>query len=389
MQLSPYLDQANTEAAVVASTSAWNEAISTWQHPTPALLLNASAISENIHRLARYTADVGLAVRPHTKTHKLRKIAGMQLAAGAIGLTVAKVSEAEVLSSADDDVLLAYPPIGSRRSERLAELARDRTVRAAVDSLTAIEFAASAARAAQATIGLLVELDVGMRRTGVQSPEESLSLAQAIDACDGVRLDGIMIYPGHIWEAFDQQGRALSEVDQVVDRTIELWSRHGLEAQIVSGGSTPTAYQSHLNRRLTEIRPGTYVFNDMNTVHGGYCALSDCAARIVATVVSSAVPGQIVIDAGSKTLSSDRCLPALESGFGHVVGFAGARITRLSEEHAQIDMTACDQRPVVGDLVSVIPNHICPCLNLQNAVWWIDPNEAPEKLCVDARGKLE
>jgi D-serine deaminase-like pyridoxal phosphate-dependent protein len=312
----------------------------------------------------------------------------MQLAAGAIGLTAAKATEAEAISGPGEDVLLAYPPVGPARAEVLASLARDRTVRAAVDSLFAIEVASVAASAAGTTIGLLVDLDVGMGRTGVKTPEESLLLAQSIERAPGVRLDGIMIYPGHIWQPVDRQRDALETVSQLIQQVIDVWERHGLSASIVSGGSTPTAYQSHFVRQLTEIRPGTYVFNDMNTVRGGFCALGDCAARIVATVISNAVPGQVVIDAGSKTLSSDPCISSPTSGHGHVVEYPEARITRLTEEHGQVDVTACGSRPKVGEWVTVIPNHICPCLNLQESVWWQEPNEPPRQLKVDARGKL-
>ena len=141
-------------------------------------------------------------------------------------------------------------------------------------------------------------------------------------------------------------------------------------ALIVSGGSTPTAYQSHLIPQLTEIRPGTYIYNDMNTVRGGFCTLDDCAARIICTVVSNAVPNQIVLDAGTKTLTSDACIPARDSGHGFIVEYPQAKIVALSEEHGQVDVSRCDHQPDLGQRVTVIPNHICPCVNLQNDVWW-------------------
>jgi D-serine deaminase-like pyridoxal phosphate-dependent protein len=356
--------------------------------PTPALVIHAEVVRANIARLAAYASKSQLKIRPHTKTHKLRLLAQMQLAAGATGLTSAKATEAEAISGPGEDLLLAYPPVGLERAERLATLARNRTVRAAVDSVTAIESASAAAVAAKTTVGLLVDLDVGMGRTGVKTPEESVLLARAIERARGVRLDGIMIYPGHISDPPDQQRDALQAVSHLVQQTLDLWQRHGLSAAIVSGGSTPTAYQSHLVPQLTEIRPGTYVFNDMNTAHGAFCSLDDCAARIIATVISDAVPGQVVIDAGSKTLSSDRCAADPANGHGHVVEYPEARITRLTEEHGQIDVTTCASRPKVGERLTVIPNHICPCVNLQDRVWWLEPNELPRELKVDARGKL-
>ena len=357
--------------------------------PTPAMVIDGPTVRRNVQRLADYAAKVGIKVRPHTKTHKLRQLARMQLEAGAIGLTVAKGSEAEVISDPGQDVLLAYPPVGEQRAERFAALARDRTMRAAVDSLTAIEVVSAAAQAAGTTVGLLVDLDVGLGRTGVQSPAATLPLAQAIDRAPNVRLDGIMIYPGQVWSLPDQQEKELKAIDDLVVEAIALWAAHGLAAPIVSGGSTPTAYQSHLIPHQTEIRPGTYVFNDMNTVRGGFCTLDDCSARVLATVVSDAVAGQVVIDAGSKTLATDRCASIPDSGFGHVIEYPDAKITRLSEEHGQIDVTACSTRPVVGERVTVIPNHICPCVNLRDTVWWMEPNEPLRQLAVDARGRIQ
>jgi len=227
-----------------------------------------------------------------------------------------------------------------------------------------------------------------MGRTGVQTPAESLEIAQAIDRAPRLRLDGIMIYPGHIGEISDQQTASLLAVRALLQETLSLWRRHGLEAGIVSGGSTPTAYQSHQIPEMTEIRPGTYVFNDMNTVRGSYCTLEECAAYVIATVVSDAVPGQVVIDAGSKTLTKDPCVIKSENTFGHVIEYPMARIHKLSEEHAQIDITQCKSKPAIGDRVSIIPNHICPCVNLQTTVWWQEPNEPLRCLSVDARGKL-
>jgi D-serine deaminase-like pyridoxal phosphate-dependent protein len=349
------------------------------------MVVDAPTVRRNIERLAKYAQSVGIKIRPHTKTHKSRFLAGLQLEAGACGITVAKVSEAERISEPNQDVLLAYPPVGIARAERLAVLARDRTVRAAVDSHAAVTAASEAAQAANVTIGMLVDLDVGMGRTGVASPASALSLAQSIVQARGLRLDGIMFYPGHICQPPDHQGAALKAVGELIAQTIELWAQHGLKASIVSGGSTPTAYQSHLIGHITEIRPGTYIFNDMNTADGGFCALDDCAARVIATVISDAVPGQIVIDAGSKTLTSDLNQSAPDNGFGHIVEYPDARIRRLSEEHGQVDITACDKKPAVGDRVTVIPNHICPCVNLRDRIWWAEPNGL-EELVIDARG---
>jgi D-serine deaminase-like pyridoxal phosphate-dependent protein len=359
--------------------------------PTPALVIAAARLRRNISRLADYGAAHGLAVRPHCKTHKSLAIARQQLAAGAGGLTVAKVGEAESLLPAwgggPADLLLAYPAVDEARTRRLASLARGATLRVAVDTPAAIEALGSAARAAGSTIGLLLDLDVGMGRTGVADAAGIVALAHAAAGHPGLRVDGLFCYPGHVWSASAAQGPALAAVAERLQTALDACDRHGISRSIVSGGSTPTAFQSHLVPQYTEIRPGTYVFNDMNTVRGGFCGLDDCAARIVCTVVSDAVAGQVVIDAGTKTLTSDRCGPAPDSGHGHVVEYPAAVITKLTEEHGQIDVRVCPRPPRVGERVTVIPNHICPCVNLQDVVW-IDDGERLVPLPVDARGRL-
>jgi D-serine deaminase-like pyridoxal phosphate-dependent protein len=284
--------------------------------------------------------------------------------------------------------MMAFPAVDPLRCRLLAKLARKKTVRVVVDTAAAIQALGEAAQAARSTIGVLVDRDVGLGRTGVGTNEEALVLAQLIDRTPGLRLDGLLCYPGHVWADHNEQGGPLGAVSAILDEVLALWSRHGLQAKIVAGGSTPTAYQSHLVKSFTEIHPGTYIFNDMNTVRGGYCALEDCAARFVCTVVSDAVRNQVVLDAGSKTFTSDLCVPARDSGHGYIVEYPAAKITRLSEEHGQVDVSLCDPRPKVGERVTVVPNHICPCVNLQDFLWWSEPGKKARRVPVDARGKL-
>jgi D-serine deaminase-like pyridoxal phosphate-dependent protein len=352
------------------------------------LVIDGTKARRNIQRLAKYAAEQKIGVRPHTKTHKNRFVAGLQLSAGAIGLTIAKTGEAEQLQMASDDLLMAYPAVDRFRCARLAELARTRTIRVVVDSSIGVEALAAAARQAATTIGLLVEIDVGMGRTGVTTPEAALKLAQQIDKTAGVRLDGILCYPGQIWNPIAEQEAPLAAVSLKLQKTIDLWRAYSLEAKIVSGGSTPTALRSHFVPQYTEIRPGTYVFNDMNTFRGGFCALDDCAARIICTVVSTSMADQVVLDGGTKTFTSDICIPAPTSGHGYMVEYPNAKVARLSEEHGQVDISQCEQRPRIGERVSIIPNHVCPCVNLQDAIWWREADGSLQRIPVDARGKL-
>jgi D-serine deaminase-like pyridoxal phosphate-dependent protein len=358
--------------------------------PTPVIAISGHIVRKNLQRLADYTRQHKLKLRPHTKTHKSTMLARMQLERGAAGLTVAKPGEAKIMAGVSDDVLMAYPAIDPARCAELAQLAKGRTIRVGIDSSAAADALQTAARTTGATIGILIDLDVGHHRTGVQSPADSLKLAQHVSNQPKLRLDGVMFFPGQ-FSSTPTSEAALKGIDGLLSQVMDLWRENGLEAKIVSGGSTPTAHQSHLMTRLTEIRPGTYIFNDMNCVRGGCATLDDCAARILCTVVSTAVPGQVVLDAGSKTLTSDRCGPAPDSGHGLVIEYPKAKITKLSEEHAQVDVSACERTPKVGDRVMVVPNHICPCVNLQDQVYWFEEGYErgrADALRVEARGRV-
>ncbi len=356
--------------------------------PTPTLVVDLPTVRRNIANMAGYVKSHGLKLRPHAKTHKSHRIGRLQIDAGAIGLTVSKPGEAVVMADACDDLLIAYPAFDAFRAPVLASMAATKTVRVAVDSRHAVDRLAEVATIGGVTIGVLVDLDVGFHRTGVQSPAEALELAKYISLAHSLRLDGLMLFPGHVFTRSESQAGPLAKIASLLQETIDLWKRHGLAATIVSGGSTPTAMQSHLVPQLTEIRPGTYVYNDLNCVAGGWCRLEDCAARVTCTVVSTAVPGKCVIDAGSKTLTSDRRFDAPDqAGFGHVVELPLAKISRLSEEHGEIELNG-ESPPLLGSRLSVIPNHICPCVNLHDQFWIREDDGRLSASIVDARGRV-
>src|ERR1017187_1641700 len=274
---------------------------------TPALVVDLDIMERNLARVADYAREHGLRLRPHTKTHKSVRLAKRQLASGASGLTVAKVSEAEIMLGAQsDDLLVAYPIIGHTKLARLTQVARQTRVTVALDSAFAARQLSDAARDGRVEIGVLAEVDVGLGRVGVSAGEPLLELARTIEKLPHLRFAGIAFYPGHI-KTMDETGRrALAEVSGLLRGILNDFRGAGIEVGIVSGGSTPTLFHSHEVSGLTEIRPGTYVFNDLNTIRSGGCALEDCAGTILATVVSTARPGQMIIDGGSKTFSSDR-----------------------------------------------------------------------------------
>lgn len=350
--------------------------------------IDAGRTRKNVQRLADYAKTHGIGIRPHTKTHKSLRAARIQLDAGAIGLTVAKTGEAAVMSQVCDDVLMAYPAVDPPRCEALAKMNRSTTVRVAIDSTTAADHLSDAATVGGSTIGILVDIDIGLHRTGVQTPETLVALAQYVESKSNLRLDGIFCYPGHISGDEATQKKMIQKSNAITDAAIALFDAQGLNRQIVSGGSTPTAYYSHCFSGVTEIRSGTYVYNDMNGVLGDYCELDDCAARIHCTVVSDAVPGKVVLDAGSKTLTSDKYAPRPEAGHGHIIEYPNAVIKHLTEEHGEVDITQSDASPKVGERVTVIPIHICVAVNMQNHIWWDEGDGQLEKIPVDTRGML-
>jgi D-serine deaminase-like pyridoxal phosphate-dependent protein len=357
---------------------------------TPALVVDLDIMERNLARVGGYAREHGLRLRPHTKTHKSVRLARRQMAGGAAGLTVAKVSEAEVMLAAEpDDLLVAYPVIGQTKLARLTHVARQTRLTVALDSAFAARQLADAARAGQVEIGVLAEVDVGLGRVGVSAGEALLELARTIEKLPHLRFAGIAFYPGHI-KSLDESGRrALGELSGLVGGILEDFRAAGLEVGTVSGGSTPTLFHSHEISGLTEIRPGTYVFNDLNTIRSGACALEDCAASILATVVSTARPGQMIIDGGSKTFSSDRLANTAEVTFGRVAEAPGARFHKMNEEHGFIDLAHAEAEFRVGDRVSVIPNHICVAVNLHEKVYGVRGETVEEVWPVDARGKLQ
>jgi D-serine deaminase-like pyridoxal phosphate-dependent protein len=255
----------------------------------------------------------------------------------------------------------------------------------ALDSVVAVDAlrAAVAQSGASSPVGVLVELDVGMRRCGVADGRAAVEIARACG--DGVVYRGVMFYPGHIREPVADQDAALEALAGSLEAAVHELGDAGFAPEIVSGGSTPTAYRSHEVPLQTEVRPGTYVFNDRTTAAIGACAWDDCAYTVLATVVSTAVPGQAVVDAGSKALSSDELRTPGFGGYGQLLDRPEVTVARLSEEHGVLDLSASSWRPRVGDRVRIIPNHVCVSVNLQPAVYGVRGEAVERRWGLDAR----
>ena len=366
---------------------------------TPAPVVDLARMERNLDGMAAYAASHDLALRPHIKTHKTPWLAAEQLRRGAVGVTCATPREAEVMSEVADDVLLAYPAVGAVRARRVAALPADIRLAVALDSVRAADDLADAAREAGRRVGVLVECDMGMRRVGVQTPEEAVALVRHVAARRELEYAGITFYPGHIREAVNQQDDALTALNQRLGRTLDALKRAGLDPATVSGGSTPTALRTHEIAGVTEMRPGTYIFNDRTTAAIGACTLDECALTVLATVVSTAVPGQAVIDAGTKSLgrepirTGDRSVPTGVArpdegdGFGAVYGREDVIVRAMSEEHGLLDLSRSDWRPAVGDRVRIIPNHVCIVVHLFDMVHGIRGEAVESSWQVPARGR--
>ena len=356
---------------------------------TPALTIDLDVLERNLERMADLCQRQGVGLRPHTKTHKTPEVARMQVGRGAVGLTVAKVGEAEVMADAGlDDILVAFPVLGAEKLRRLAEMASHRRILLSLDAETTAQELSRAVAAQQATIGVLVEFDVGFHRCGLEPGPACVDLANKIARLPGLEFRGLMTYFGNVWGSADDRRAEVTKVAERVKKALDAFEQAGIPVEIVSGGSTPSAEFAHLVPGLTEIRPGTYVYNDMNTYYQGACRLEDCAARVVATVVSTAVPGRAIIDAGSKTLSSDALGSGPKSGYGYVVEAPDAPIVKLNEEHGHLDITKSLHRFFVGEVLTVIPNHVCTCVNMHDEVFTLRNGEVQDCWRVAARGKV-
>ena len=356
--------------------------------PTPAVVIDVAALERNIARMAAAARTAGVRLRPHGKTHKVIEIARMQLAAGASGLTLAKPSEAEVFADAGfDDIFLAYPVVGLGKPERLAALADRVRLSAGVDSWEGASALSAVFASTGRRLDVLVKVDSGSARVGV-TPDRAAALAAAVAALPGLRLRGLFTHAGHVYgsasaDAIRKTGR---EEGATLAAAAESVRALGIAVEEVSVGSTPTAPHAMGSPGVTECRPGNYVYHDASQLSLGTCDLTDCAMTILATVVSVPEPFRAVLDAGSKTLSSDALRPNA-GGHGFILGHA-SRIARLSEEHGVIDV-APGERFMVGQRVSVLPNHACVVSNLHDRVYAARGGRVEAIWRVAARGMVE
>ncbi|WP_408899006.1 alanine racemase [Nocardioides sp. R1-1] len=356
---------------------------------TPAVVIDRDVLDRNIARMAETVGASGLRLRPHVKTHKVPQIARLQLAAGACGLTVATIGEAEVfVEHGATDVLIAYPLwVGARQADRLRRLAGSARLAVGVDS-------AEGARAMGGSLGrdagmleVLVEVDSGHHRSGVAAASVVDVARAAADA--GLRVAGVFTFPGHGYAPGMPLAAAAQEA-RALDVAVSRLRAAGFEAGWVSGGSTPTALLTETDSALTEVRPGVYVFGDAQQLELDRCGWEDLALTVAASVVSrhpgnADIPRRVVLDSGSKVLGSDR--PAWTTGFGRVRECPGARVTALSEHHATLAWPEDAELPALGARLHVVPNHVCLTMNLVDEVVVVRDGRVVDRWAVAARGR--
>jgi D-serine deaminase-like pyridoxal phosphate-dependent protein len=357
---------------------------------TPAVLVDLDVMERNLARMAEYCTQTGMTLRPHIKTHKIPELALQQVTLGAVGITAAKPSEAQVMAAGGlKDIFIAYPIVSKQKADALLALKDVAKLCVSVDSTEAADCLAKASDAVGYDLPILVEIDVGFGRCGVATAELAAELALKIEKLQGAHFGGLMFYPGHMMVPLEEQNVLLPQVNAAVETAYAALIKAGLSVPVVSGGSTPMAPRSQEFSHLTEIRPGMYPLNDRNLVVGGFATLADCAVTVMTTVVSTAVKDRVILDGGSKTFSSDRLLTGNHIGHGAILADADAVLYGLSEEHGHIDVTHSSREYKLGERLRVVPNHVCATINMHDTVYGIRGENVETVWKVAARGHVQ
>lgn len=361
----------------------------TYDLDTPALVIDLELVEANINEMAELARTSGVRLRPHTKTHKMPEIARLQVDAGASGITCAKVGEAEVMVAAGfDDVLIAYPIYGGEKLARLDALREHARILVSLDSVEVAQGLGRLGKSSGLPIEIYVEVDTGQHRMGRAPGEPTVELIKQIANIDGVTIIGLLTHAGHAYGAV-----SMSDRDLVVDREIadlvetkQMAADAGIAFSEISVGSTPAARSELRRHGVTEVRPGTYVFNDTAMMSLGVATQDTCAARILATVVGRPSEDRFVIDAGTKCFTSDG---VGRPGWIQAVGRDDLTMNFTTEEHGAgtIDLNE-GGRLEIGDKIEFIPSHICPVVNLFDSVYATRRGDVIEELRVAGRGKV-
>jgi D-serine deaminase-like pyridoxal phosphate-dependent protein len=337
---------------------------------TPSVLIDLDRMERNIARMQNYCNEHGLGFRPHIKTHKIPDIARLQIEAGAVGIACQKLTEAQVfIDEGFDNIQIPYNIVGPQKTARLADMSMYNRITVSADHPAVIAGLSDAARANEITIRVMVDLVTEIQRTGAPL-DEMVTLAKLIDDDENLHFAGILVYPSN------------PTIRPYIQEAISMLGQAGIGVDSVSGGGLGASFHAHEIPELTEIRVGTYVFNDWGSVVKGWATPDDCAMTVLATVVSRPTPDRVILDSGNKTLAADR----INDGHGYIVEYPESHIYQLNEEHGIVDMSQCQDRPIIGERVHVIPVHTCVVSNLHNQIYGVRGDEVEVIWPVAARG---
>ena len=386
------------EGLEVPQASWFNTGVHLRDLPTPSVLVDRTRLFNNINAMQAAASVAGLRLRPHAKTHKSPRIARWQLDAGAVGITLAKVAEAEVFAEAGvDDIRLAYP-VPTATASRVVDLMDRVRLSLCVDHLGVATRWSEAMVSAARNLDVLVKVDVGYHRCGIDpGRSDAVEFVSRVAALPGLRFLGVLSHAGQSYMASSDEDlvRIAREEAATLRALVSAVRTSGVPVEEISVGSTPTASYSFLESGLTEARPGNYVFFDLTQVALGSASMLDCALTVLATVVSTPSAHRLVLDAGSKTLSSDDARgPGARRGFGAVCPDASRQVAddafvieRLSEEHAVVSRLPGATALEPGDRVRIVPNHACVVANLTDTLRLVEGDAVIEDIPVAARGK--
>ena len=340
---------------------------------TPVPVVDLDRMEQNLVRWQARCDELGLANRPHMKTHKCVEIARRQVELGAVGLTCQTLGEADVMAAAGlDDILITYNLVGHRPLARLTRLLEHARITVTADDPRLLPGLSSAAANAGRELKVLVDCDTGHGRTGVADPSTAAELAVAVEQTPELRFVGFLTHPAPAG-AREFLAAATDEV-----------ARHGLEVETVSAGGTPAMWRAgDLLPTVTEYRVGTYAFHDRATIAAGAATLDDVALTVAATVVSRPTPQRAIIDAGSKALSSDL---GPDGSFGLVLEAPSSTLVRLDEEHGYVELADSDELNL-GEQVRVVPNHACAVPNLFEELVTVRDGAVVDRWLVAARAR--
>jgi len=340
---------------------------------TPSLIVDLDVMEANLANLQNYCNLHGIGLRPHIKTHKIPALAQKQLDLGAVGIACQKLGEAEVMADAGLlDIMIPYNIVGHPKLERLAALVRRAQITVSLDSMEVARPMAEFLNQQGLTIKAVIELTSELNRCGVTTAEAALTLAREIESSGGLLFQGVMVYPSS------------TQSMPLVTETLAALKGEGLSLEMISGGGSPTAYHSHEFLGLTEIRAGTYIFNDFTYLRKGICTLEQCALKVVVTVISAPTAERVIVDGGTKTFSSDMGFP-----MGYIVEYPEAQIYQMSEEHGFVDITRCSHKPKIGERITIIPNHACGTINMHDTLLGVRGEYVEVQWKIAARGKIQ